>query len=74
VSLIGVALGVGLSEAFQVTEWVKVIPPSGFQPPAVVILASAPARAQVCAEVERGLTACRGVDEFRVWVRERPKK
>ena len=69
-AFIGAAF-VGFVLAFELPDLVKVIPPSGFQPAAIVILRAAPEMARVCADVPEGTLPCRTAAEFREWVRQR---
>ena len=73
VVLVLLAVGVAAT-AYAQWEWVKYVPASGFQPPAVVVLEGAQERNRLCAEYEHGLLACRSVSEFRQWARDRPQK
>jgi hypothetical protein len=65
--LVGVVLA-------SIPEVVRVVPPSGYQPLAIVVLSEAPSDALVCSDprLTGGLLSCRPVSEFRTWVRERP--
>lgn len=56
--------------------YVQYVSPSAYQPPAVVIFAEMPDKGLVCVgpRTGGGLSACREIEEFRRWVKERPKK
>jgi hypothetical protein len=43
-------------------------------PPVVLVEKTVPDTAQICAQPEAGLVACRSVGEFRKWVRESKAK
>lgn len=74
--VLAVLAGLGLSAAQSSSccmGYVRVIPPSGFQPPAIVITEQTPGKVQVCDDGPSGLAHCRGVDELRDWLRQRGK-
>lgn len=55
-------------------SYVKLLPPSGWQPPAIIIQPSTPDSVRLCLEREQGLTACRSVEEFKIWVTQSSRK
>ena len=57
-----------------IQSYVKFLQPSGWQPAAVVLMPQTPENIRICLEREQGLTSCRSVEEFKIWVTQSSRK
>jgi hypothetical protein len=67
--LIVIWAGLGTLAAQQLADYVKLVPPSSFLPPVIMIRDGVPDKAQICLEATSGLTSCKSIGDFRQWVK-----